>query len=192
MKTMMTMCLTLLSLSAIAAPPMAPGAGAGDMRGPGPSGGHAPFGKDWAERRSQRAHLAYVLGISEALELSETEALKLSEKLRAFEVKRRPLMEQMGESMRLLKEAAGGDSAALSQIDASMQRILEGRSQLAALDKELWTTLSSGLTPQKKAKLALVLGKLHHRMHGPKDRDGRSFKVRRAPEFDRRFERSYP
>lgn len=182
MKAMMMMCLTLVSLTAAAASPTAPGQGAGDSRGPG---------KDWVERRAQRAHLAYVLGISEALELSEPEALKLSEKLRAFESKRRPLMEQMGEAMRVLKEAAGGDSAALSQIDASMQRILDGRSQLAALDKELWTTLSTGLSPQKKAKLALVLGKLHHRMHGPKDREGRSFMLGGHEKFDRRFQRSH-
>ena len=79
---------------------------------------------------------------------------------------RRPLRRQMGESMKALKDAADGDAAALPQVDANVAKVLDGRAQMAAMDKELFATLSQGLAPQKRAKLALVLGRLQHEMKG--------------------------
>jgi hypothetical protein len=64
-------------------------------------------------------------------------------------------------AMREVKAAADGDQAALAQVDANIQKVLDGRAQLAAMDKEMFVFLSKDLTPQKKAKLALVLAKMH-------------------------------
>ncbi len=149
-----TMMLAVLSLATVAM--------AGGRGGPGGEG----RGREFFEQRAQQAHLHAVVAISEALGLNEGEALKLSEKLKGFEERRRPLRLSMFESMKAVKDAADGDSAALAQIDAHVQKVLDGRTQLAALDKELYATLSAGLTPQKKAKLALALGQLAREGHG--------------------------
>jgi ABC-type phosphate/phosphonate transport system substrate-binding protein len=45
----------------------------------------------------------------------------------------------------------------MTTVDQNMQKVLEGRVQMAALDKELFASLAEGQPPQKKAKLALVL-----------------------------------
>jgi len=120
------------------------------------------------EAREREARLMYVVSIAEALELTEAEAIKLSEKLKVLDEKRRPLRQSMGEAMRAVKDAADGDQAALAQLDANVTRVLDGRAQMAVLDKELFNTLSQGYPPQKRAKLALVLGRLGHEMRGMK------------------------
>ncbi len=114
---------------------------------------------DRVEDRERRVRMALVVGAAEALQLSEAEALKLSEKLKAFDDKRRPLRQQMFESMKTLKAAADGDQAALSQVDQAIQKVLDGRQQLAAVDKEMFTALAQGQPPQKKARLALFFAK---------------------------------
>ncbi|MCA2981339.1 MAG: hypothetical protein INH37_23960 [Myxococcaceae bacterium] len=54
-----------------------------------------------------------------------------------------------------------------------MQRVLEGRAQMAQLDKELFTTLAQGQPPQKKARLALVLAKVGDELRRMKGGKGR-------------------
>jgi hypothetical protein len=160
MKTkLVTMLVMLGAMTAFAAPP------------PGPRGGPGRFGDDDErgerfEARAREARLMYVVAISEALGLNEAEALKLSEKLRVVEEKRLPMRKQMGEAMRSLRDAADGDQAALAQVDANVQKVLDGRTQMAALDKELFATLSQGYAPQQRAKLALVLARLNHELKG--------------------------
>ena len=165
--------LTLGALTAFAAPP--PGGRGGP--GPGPGPGRGMWGPedraDRMEARQRQARLMYVVAISEALELSEAEALKLSEKIKAVEEKRLPLRQAMGEAMRSLKAAADGDQAALAQVDTNVARVLDGRAQMASMDKELFATLAQGYPPQKRAKLALVLGRLNHEMKGFKRGRGR-------------------
>lgn len=107
------------------------------------------------ERQERRMRLSLMLGLSEALELSEAETLKLAEKVRGFEEKRRPLREEMGAAMKVLHQAAMGESSAFSQVDGALQKVLDGRAKLAALDQSMFQTLSQGLSPQKKAKLAV-------------------------------------
>lgn len=169
MKTkLLTTMLLCGALTAFAAPP--PG-GRGPGPGPGPGPGAGPGGR-WGDReermeeREERRRLMYVVAISEALDLTEAEALKLSDKLKAIEDKRRPLRMAMGEAMRSLKDAADNDATALTQVDANVQKVLDGRAQLAAMDKELFTSLSQGYPPQKRAKLALVLARLNMEMKG--------------------------
>lgn len=164
MKTKLVMLMVVVgSLAAFAAPP--PG---GKGAGPGPGAGRWADDDDRAEPRKERhearareMHLRFVVAISEALGLGEADALKLSERLKGVEEKRRPLRQAMGEAMRTLRDAAEGDPAALGQVDASVQKVLDGRAQMAALDKELFATLAQGYSPQQRAKLALVLARLH-------------------------------
>lgn len=113
------------------------------------------------EERERRQRTMFVVAVAEALELNEAEALRLSDKVKSIEEKRRPLREAMFTAMRDVKAAADGDAAALANVDANIQKVLDGRAQMAAMDKELFTYLSKDLTPQKRAKLALVLAKLH-------------------------------
>jgi hypothetical protein len=147
-KTTMLVLVALGSLGALAAPPTSAAA---------PPGLPPPEDGPMA---GKRAHLAMVVAISEALELSDADALKLGEKLKGVEARRQPVREQMREAMKAVRAAAGGDAAALAQVDANIQKVLDGRAQMAAMDKELFATLSKDLAPQKKAKLALVLAHL--------------------------------
>ncbi len=166
MKTKLLSLLVVLgALTAFAAPP--PGK-LGPGPGPGPGGWRDGDRGDRMEAREREARLMYVVAIAEALELNEGEAIKLSEKIKVLDEKRRPLRQAMGEAMRAVKDAAEGDQTALSQIDANVAKVLDGRAQMAVLDKELFTSLSQGYPPQKRARLALVLGRLNHEMKGMK------------------------
>lgn len=155
----------LLSLASFAA-----------FAGPPPGGGpkwaeKGEKGEDREERmeaRGDRMRLMMVVAISEALDLTDAEALKIADKLKAIEEKRRPLRQSMGEAMKSLRDASEGDQAALGQVDANVAKVLEGRAQMAAMDKELFAQLSQGFPPQKRAKLALVLAKVGHEFKGGK------------------------
>ncbi|MEW6433139.1 MAG: hypothetical protein AB1730_16670 [Myxococcota bacterium] len=152
MKTLVTMLVLALSTTAFAAPPGGkPGKWAGDPEKL----------QEKLEERETRTRMLFVLTVAEALELNEAEALKLSEKVKGIEEKRRPVREAMFTAMRQVKAAADGDAAALAQVDANIQKVLDGRAQMAAMDKDMFAYLAKDLTPQKKAKLALVLAKMH-------------------------------
>jgi hypothetical protein len=116
------------------------------------------------EAMEQRRRTRVAIGITEALGLSEAEALRVAAQLRTFDERRRPLRDQMREAMDTLERAARGDSGAFGQVDAATSRLLEAREKMALLDKEMFASLSKDLTPQRKAQLALVLAKLHR--HG--------------------------
>jgi Spy/CpxP family protein refolding chaperone len=127
----------------------------------GPKG--AGPGDDGAARRAEherKMRTMMVVGMAEALQLNEQEALRMSEKIKVLDEKRKPLREAMGESMRTIKAAADGDATALTQVDAAMDKVLSGRQQMAALDKEMFQVLGKDLTPQKRAQLAVFLAHL--------------------------------
>lgn len=158
MKTrLLTMLLVLSSVSVFASPPA----------------GHPKWTPEVQAERMQaherKMRLMYVVSISEALDLNEKDALKLAEKLKAVEEKRRPLRQSMGEAIQALKDASEGDATALTSVDANVQKVLDGRSAMAAFDKELFGSLAQGYSPQQRAKLALVLGRLSN--------EGRGFKA---------------
>jgi hypothetical protein len=115
---------------------------------------------DRAERFGKRARMMSVVSIAEALELSEADALKMSEKLKTVEDRRQPVRQAMHQAMRAVKAAADGDASALREVDANILTVLDGRAQMAAMDKELFGLLSKDLSAEKKAKLALVLARL--------------------------------
>ncbi len=155
--------VVLASLVALAGPP----------KGGGPKG---PPSDDEREAGMRKMHMLAVVGIADALGLSDAEALKLGDKLKAFEERRRPLREGMHEAMKTLKAAADGDAQALPQVDAAIAKVLDTRAQLAAIDKDLFQALGAGQPPEKRAKLALFLAKFHReaqQMRG--HREGRHF-----------------
>jgi len=165
--------LALLPMAALAAPPDAQARAEADLQ---------------AEKQ---ARLARVLGLGEELELDSQQALKLDETLRKFDERRRPLREQVRESAEILERAADGDTTALSQVDQASQRAFDARAQLAALDREMYQTLSRDLPPQKRAKLALFMArfdnkfmKFKHKFRGEKMRE--KMKMRRFRGLDDR------
>ncbi len=142
---------------------------AGDKTGPakwsdGEKAQKAEARAERAEEAGRKARMMAVVGIADALELGEGDALKLSEKLRAFEERRKPVREAMADSVRSLKSAAEGDATAQARVDQDVLRLLDGRAQMAAIDKELFAQISAGQSPQKKAKLALFMAKFGEEM----------------------------
>ena len=169
MKALLAAVVTCCALNAFAASPAAPPGGAKDpYAGLKPQRG-GPRGDDDRDgpmmggpEREKRMRMMLVVGIAEALSLSEGEALRLSDKIKAFDERRRTVREGMHESMRVLKAAADGDAAAAGQVDGAIQKVLEGRQQMAAVDKEMFLAVSKDLAPQKRAQLALFLAKFQH------------------------------
>lgn len=169
-KTLLWAVLT--PMLAMAAPP--PGPPVGKMGAP-PDGAMGPSKRHDHERRMR---LMMVVGLAEALGLSEAEAIRLADTMKRFDERRRPLREEMADQHRILKDAAAGDTAALAKVDEAANRLLEGRIKMAQLDKEMFVLLAKDLTPQKRAQLAVFLGRFKHEMReramaGPEDRGGR-------------------
>jgi hypothetical protein len=150
-KKLLISAVMVSSLGALAGNP-------GGKNGPAKWEGRNP---ERAEEVAKNMRMFAVVSIAEALSLNEADALKLSEKLKAFDERRQPVRQQMREAMQAVKAAADGDQAALGQVDANIQKVLDGRAQMAALDKELFLLLGKDQTPQNRAKLALALAKLH-------------------------------
>jgi ATP-dependent Lon protease len=111
----------------------------------------------------KQMRIARVVGLSEELELDSAQALKLDESLRKFDERRRPLMQQVRESAQILERASDGDNTALSQVEQAAQRAFDARAQLAALDREMFQSLSKDLPPQKRAKLALFMARFDNK-----------------------------
>lgn len=153
MKKMLVAAVLAVSAVSFAAPPAAAPPQKLDERG------------DRAEH-AKKMHMMLVVGIAEALGLNEADALKLSDKLKGYEEKRRPVREAMGDSLRILRAAAEGDAAASAQVDSAVTKLFDGRQQMAALDKEMFNGLSRDLSPQKRAQLAVFLARFHAEAKG--------------------------
>jgi len=112
----------------------------------------------------KRAQLMRMLAIADALELDDAATLKLRTRLQQFEAKRAPVHHEMMEQTIVLRRAAKGDTTAFAQVDAAIQKALALRAQLEQMDRDLFTELSAGLPPQKKARLALAMARLPQQM----------------------------
>ncbi len=128
--------------------------------GPRSEMGQGPNGEQW----QKRARLMRTLAIADALELDDAATLQLRDRLARFEEKRAPIHSQLMEQTVVLRRAAKGDTTAYAQVDSAIQRVLALRAQLEQLDRELFTELSAGLAPQKKARLALAMARLPQQM----------------------------
>jgi hypothetical protein len=145
------------------------GAFAQDAGGPHSEMGPGPNGEQW----QKRSRLMRTLAIADALELDDAATLKLRDRLTRFEEKRAPLHSQLMEQTVVLRRAAKGDTTAYAQVDSAIQRVLALRGQLEQLDRDLFTELSTGLTPQKKARLALAMARLPQQMREMAQEKGR-------------------
>jgi len=118
---------------------------------------------EWMQKRMR---IARTLGLAEALDLSEAEALKLRETLARLDARREPVARQAREAMGQVKKAAQGDAAAQKGLDDALMRLREARVQMRALRDETFTTVARDLSPERKAKAALFLMHFQKRMGG--------------------------
>jgi hypothetical protein len=132
-------------------------------QGPPAGRGAGPDEAQRAEYMQKRMRLARTLGLAEALDLDEAGALKLRDTMARFDERRAPVAKQIRESMRVLHDAARGDKAAAGQVDAAIKRLREGRSQMLTLQAEMLGQITQGLSPERKARAALFLGRFHER-----------------------------
>src|SRR5450631_2599130 len=123
--------------------------------GPHPGDGPGSGGEQW----QKRSRLMRTLAIADALELDDAATLKLRDRLTRFEDRRAPIQSQLLEQTVVLRRAAKGDTTAFAQVDGAIQKVLALRGQLEQLDRQLFAELSVGLTPQKKARLALTMAR---------------------------------
>ncbi len=144
------LALTLLPLAAFAQ-----GAGPGQGRQGGPS-----------EMAQKRMRLARTLGLAEALDLDATHALKLSDQLQKVDEKRFALHQQIRDARQVLRRAAQGEKVSAAEVDQAIQKALDGRAQMHALDREAIATVTQGLSPDKKARAVLFLGRFEQRFPG--------------------------
>ena len=122
----------------------------------GQAKGHA----DGADELDHRAEMMRVMEIGEALQLNDAETIKLRSTLAQFDETRRPLHKETEANVRILRRAARGDATVFGQVDTALQRVVELRSQIQEIDRQLFKALSKGLDPQRKARLALVMARL--------------------------------
>ncbi|WP_248342625.1 hypothetical protein [Anaeromyxobacter paludicola] len=108
--------------------------------------------------------LARTLGLAEALDLSEADALKMRDVMARFDDRRRPIMKQLHDDARTVKRAADGDKDAVAQADQAVQRIFDAREKMHAIDREMYQALAKDLSPARRARLAVFFAKFHARM----------------------------
>ena len=133
------------------------------------AGPKKPTDPEMGERRAemdQRAQMMLTLQLADALELDDAATLKLKQTVAQWDAQRAPLRQQMLDNALVLRRAARGDTTAFGQVDQSIQKIIDLRNQMHQIDQKMFQQLSQGLPPQKKAKLALTIARLHDTMRG--------------------------
>lgn len=167
MKKKILIVLAALPLAAFAqGMGMGQGMGPGMGQGMGPGMGPGMGGRGDPERMEKRMRLARTLGLAEALDLDSAQALKLGEQVAKFDERRLAAHKQLHEAHQTLRRAAGGEKVAAAEVDQAIQKALEARGQLQALDRELVATVTKDLTPEKKARAVLFLERFQNRF-GP-------------------------
>jgi hypothetical protein len=134
---------------------------------PAPPAAPAPPGMPDPARMQQmqkRAQLALTLGLAQALELDDATALKLRSQIEKLAPRRMAAMQQMRDSVLVLRRAAKGEKVAAGEVDAAIGKLLDARAQMQAVDRDTVNTVTQGLSPEKKARGVLFLAKFHQRM----------------------------
>jgi hypothetical protein len=123
----------------------------------------APEPRGWspeaAQRMQKRTQLALTLGLAEALDLNEAQALKVRDQLEKLSPRRQAAYKQLRESVQVLRRSAKGEKVAAPEVDQALTRLLEARDQLQALDRELVTTVTRDQPPDKRARAVLFLAR---------------------------------
>jgi hypothetical protein len=122
---------------------------------------------------ARQTRMKQVIGLSEALELSEADALRMAQVIRSIQERRRPLQEQVAEAARIIKRASDGEPDALARVDTALQQMYAARAQLADLNKEMFATLSQGLSAQQRAKMAVYFAKFQMQLRDAQIRRAR-------------------
>lgn len=154
MKTTLFIVLALLPLAAGA---QGPGRGMGRGAGPRPC---MNAGEPEPERRMR---LTRMLGLAEALDLDEAQALKLRGELAKFDEKRAAAARQLREAHQLLRRAASGEKLDASTVDQAVRSALEARRDMDAADRDAIAAAAKDLPPEKRARAVLFLDRLNTR-----------------------------
>jgi len=160
-----------------ASPPGAAAQGPGRRHGPG-------AGPGLEQRDHGRARLALTLGLAEALDLDDAQALKLRDAVDKFTQKRQPLRLQQHEAMQVLRTAATADKPDGAAVEQALAKLQEARAQALAADQALFAAVTKDMNAQKKARAALFLGRFHGRMgrhDGPGGPGGPGMQGRHGP-----------
>ncbi len=151
------LCLTALALAAPArvesAATSSPGDGEARLSAPAAGQAVDPAG----DRAERRARLARTIGLAEALQLDDEDALRARDVLARFDEGVRPLRQRVQEGLRVLRAAARGDAGAAAQVDAALEGMRQARLELHARSAETFAELTRGLSAEKKARAALFL-----------------------------------
>jgi len=159
--------LIVLPLAAYAQAP-GPGQGAGGGTGPGGAPGTA---RGQAQRRpdaqkmERRMRLARTLGLAEALDLDEAQALKLGQQVAKFDDRRVAAHSQLHDARDVLRRAASGEKVPAADVDQAIQKGLDARAQLQAVDRDLVAVVTKDLSPEKRARAVLFLERFQRRFH---------------------------
>jgi hypothetical protein len=130
----------------------------------GPRGPRGPMDPERMERMRRRMQLALTLGLAEALQLDDAAALKVRGQIEKFAPRRMAAMTQMRDSVQLLRRSAKGEKLAAGDVDAAIARLLDARAQMQAVDREVVTTVTKDLAPEKRARAVLFLAQFHKRV----------------------------
>jgi len=104
-------------------------------------------------------HLLRIIGLADALGLSEAEALRLDRIMHPFDERKREVRVQINEAAKVIQRATEGDSAALARVDQAMETVLSGRVLVAEIDKEMIQAVAREITPQQRAKMSVFFAK---------------------------------
>lgn len=147
-----------------AGPGPGPGAGRGMGMGPGKTMGQ---GRGDPARMERRMRLVRTLGLAEALDLDEAQALKLGQAVAKFDDRRLAAHKQMQEAHQVLRRAASGEKVSAADVDQAIKRGLDARAQMDAIDRDVVNVVTKDLSPEKRARAVLFLARLHSRFgHG--------------------------
>jgi hypothetical protein len=122
---------------------------------------------DRAERREKRERirkemqLRRIITLADELGLTEAETLRIREVLAAGDERKQALGKQLRGHIKALKEMAQGSPTA-DEVNAQLVLISELRRQMQVEEERQLQEASAGLSPARKAQMALILG-LHDR-----------------------------
>jgi hypothetical protein len=107
------------------------------------------------QRALARVRMMKVVGLAEALDLNEAQALQMAEVMRRYDERKAPLQVQNAEAAKVIKRASEGDSAAIAQLDRAIQTMFNNRVQVQKLELEMMDELGRNLPAQQRAKLMI-------------------------------------
>lgn len=180
MRKQLLIALAVLPLAAFAqgpGPGPGRGTGPGDGMGPGRGMRHGGRGHGDPEKMEKRMRLARTLGLAEALDLEPAQALKLGEAVARFDERRLTLHKQVRDAREVLRRAARGEQVPPAEVDQAIQRALEARTQLQAIDRDVVATVTKDLSPEKKARAVLFLDRFQGRFGPARALGGRAWRA---------------